>query len=74
MSIEELQIVRAYLIDYVRTHALTEDEFHVVVRQLRDVDRKIHHIEINKLIEAGVLERFTLEQLEARRAFQRYKQ
>lgn len=60
MSLEELQVVRTYLFDYLRTHATTEEEFHCIGRLLRDIGRKERDI----LVETGVLMRLTIEDIE----------
>lgn len=40
MAFNELETVRVYLIDYVRNHALTEQEFYLISRMLRDIRKK----------------------------------
>lgn len=60
MGLEELQTIRTYLWDYLRTHTTTEEEFHCIRKMLRDVDRKERDI----LVETGVLIRLTINDIE----------
>ena len=68
MGLEELQTVKAYLWDYLHTHATTEEEFHCIRKLLRDVGRK----ERNILVETGVLVRLTIEDIEQKRNARRF--
>lgn len=63
MGLEELQVIRTYLFDYLRTHATTEEEFYCMGKLLRDINRKERHI----LVETGVLKRLTIEDIEQMR-------
>ena len=55
MTIHELNTVHIYLMDYAREHALTDEEFHLVVKMLKDVRKKHNSI---------MLESLTTEELE----------
>ena len=62
MGLKELETVKSYLWDYLRTHATTEEEWHCIRRMLRDVNRQ----ERNALVEAGILIRLTIDDIERR--------
>lgn len=40
MTINELTTVHVYLMDYARNHALTDEEFHLISKMLKDIRRQ----------------------------------
>lgn len=44
MTLKQLKVVRNYLMDYLRTHALTDAEWHCVAKMLRDIDKQCYHM------------------------------
>ena len=43
-ALQELGTVNAYLMDYARNNALTDEEFHLVQKMLKDVSKKYNSI------------------------------